>query len=127
VIEESVKKLARGANFGTITTLDSQGSPMTHVMWVDCDDEHMLINTETHRTKFRNVQRDPRVTVTVWDNDDPYTYVEVRGRVTETVTGPEARRHIDDLSMKYRGELYDERIIKSERVILKITPERQRG
>jgi hypothetical protein len=50
----------------------------------------------------------------------------VRGRVVETVTGPEAREHIDTLSMKYRGRLYDPGAIRSERVILKIAPERQR-
>jgi PPOX class probable F420-dependent enzyme len=127
MIEDSIKKLAQAANFGTITTLGKDGSPMTHVMWVDCDDEHMLINTETGRAKYRNVKRDPRVTVTVWDNEDPYSYAEVRGKVVDTVTGPEARQHIDDLSMKYMGQPYDENAIGTERVILRIEPDRQRG
>jgi PPOX class probable F420-dependent enzyme len=95
-------------------------------MWVDADDDHFVINTEVHRAKFKNIQRDPRVSATVWDASDPYVYAEVRGRVVETVTGPEAREHIDTLSMKYRGRLYDPGAIRSERVILKIAPERQR-
>jgi general stress protein 26 len=66
----------------------SDPRPLTHVMWADCDDEHLLINTERHRQKVRNVRRDPWVTVTIWDATDPYRYVEV----VETVTGPEARR-----------------------------------
>jgi PPOX class probable F420-dependent enzyme len=125
VLEEAVRRLAKEPNFAVVTTLLPGGQPMTHVMWVDCDDEHLLINTERHRQKARNVRRDPRVTVTVWDAADPYRYVEVRGEVVETVTGPEARRHIDELSVKYEGRPYRGRIV-SERVIWRIKPARQR-
>ena len=52
-----------------------------------------------------------------------YNFVEVRGRVTEVVKGPEARAHIDALSMKYMGQPYG-REVESERVILRITPVR---
>lgn len=96
---------------------------MTHVMWVDAEADHVLINTEAHRAKFRAVERDPRVTVTIWQRGDPYTYAEVRGQVVETVRGPEARAHIDSLSRKYRGKDYDDAAITSERVILRIAPE----
>lgn len=126
MIEDFVKELAQGPNFGTITTLQRDGTPATHVMWVDCDDEHLLLNTETHRAKYRNIERDPRVSVVVWDVQDPLRYIEVRGEVVETVTGPEARAHIDALSMKYDGKPYANEI-QSERVILKIAPRRQRG
>ena len=127
MIEEKVKKLAQQANFGTITTLLPDGSPSTHVMWVDADDDHMLINTEIGRAKFRNVQRDPRVSVVVFNKENPYEYAEVRGRVVETVGGDEARRHIDDLSVRYTGKPYDPKAIQTERVILKIAPDRQRA
>lgn len=126
MIQDFVRELAQGANFGTITTLLGDGSPATHVMWVDCDEEHLLLNTETHRAKYRNLQRDPRVSVLIWKHDDPLTYVEVRGRVVETITGPAARDHIDKLSLKYDGKPYANEI-KSERVILKIAPDRQRA
>ncbi len=99
---------------------------MTHIMWVDADDEHLLINTEVHRRKFLNVEADPRVTVTVIDSTNSYHYAEVRGRVVEKVTGPEARAHIDFLSQKYNGQLYPAENITSERVILRIAPDRQR-
>jgi PPOX class probable F420-dependent enzyme len=125
VLEEGVRRLAKGRNFAALTTLLPDGHPMTHVMWVDCDDEHLVINTETHRQKARNMARDPRVTVTVWDADDPYRYAEVRGEVVETVTGPEARAHIDTLSMKYWGHEYRNRV-QSERVLVRIKPLRQR-
>jgi PPOX class probable F420-dependent enzyme len=124
VLEEGVRQLAKGKNFAAFTTLLPDGRPMTHVMWVDCDDEHVLINTEVHRQKARNLRRDPRVAVTIWDADDPYRYAEVRGEVVETVTGPEARAHIDALSMKYHGHEYRNRI-QSERLLVRIKPLRQ--
>jgi PPOX class probable F420-dependent enzyme len=122
-VDPAVRDLARAPNFATLSVILRSGRPMTHVMWVDADDDHVLINTEVHRAKFRAVQRDPRVTVTIWQRDDPYTYVEVRGQVMETVRGPEARAHIDRLSRKYRGKDYDESAITSERVILRIAPQ----
>jgi pyridoxine/pyridoxamine 5'-phosphate oxidase len=88
------------------------------------DDDHLLINTEVHRQKFKNVERDPRVTLTIWDREDPYRFVEVRGEVVEKVKGPEARKHIDELSQKYHGRPYQTRI-RSERVVLRIAPLRQ--
>ena len=123
-LHPTVLELARGQNFGAITTLLPDGHPQTQVMWVDADGDHLLINTEVHRQKFRNVERDPRVTLTIWDREDPYRFVEVRGEVVEKVRGAEARRHIDELSHKYRGQPYQTRI-QSERVVLRIAPLRQ--
>jgi PPOX class probable F420-dependent enzyme len=125
VLEEGVRALAKGRNFAALTTLLPDGQPMTHIMWIDCDDEHVLINTETHRQKARNMRRDPRVTVTIWDEADPYRYAEVRGEAVEMVAGPEARAHIDELSRKYNGHEYRNQI-QSERVIVRIKPLRQR-
>ena len=119
-----VLELARGQNFAALTTLLPGGHPQTQVMWVDANEQHLLINTEVHRQKFRNVERDPRVTVTIWDMEDPYRFVEVRGEVVEKVKGMEAREHIDELSHKYRGKLY-QTPIRSQRVVLRIAPSRQ--
>jgi PPOX class probable F420-dependent enzyme len=124
-IEPDVAKLAKGKNFAAFTTLLPSGYPMNHVMWVDCDDDHILINTEVDRQKYKNVERDPRVSVAIVDREVPYRFAEVRGDVVEMVTGDEARRHIDELSLKYTGQPYDAANIKSERVILKILPKRQ--
>ena len=100
------------------------GTPQTQVMWVDADDTHLLINTEDGRQKQRNVERDPRVTVLVWDAANPYRYAEVRGKVVEMVRGPEARDHIDHLSHRYVGKPYSNPI-KTERIIWRIEPDRQ--
>jgi PPOX class probable F420-dependent enzyme len=125
MVDDEVKRLAQGKNFGAFTTLLPTGQPTTHVMWVDADDEYLLINTETHRQKYRNVAHDPRVALTVIDHENPYHYAEVRGRVVGEVTGPAARAHIDELSQKYMGFPYSNPIT-SERVILQIAPSRQR-
>ncbi len=117
--------MAQGKNYGTLTTLLPTGQPMTHVMWVDADDDYVLINTEVHRQKYTNIEHDPRVAVTIIDAANPYHYAEVRGKVVGTVTGPAAREHIDQLSEKYMGAPYG-MPITSERVILQIAPERQR-
>jgi PPOX class probable F420-dependent enzyme len=124
-LDPAIRDLARAANFAAFTVHLASGHAMTHLMWVDADDDHVLINTEVHRAKFKAVQRDPRVTVTVWVKDNPYSYGEVRGRVVETVRGLEARAHIDALAQKYLGHDYDPANIQSERVILRIAPEVQ--
>ena len=123
-LHPKVTELASADNFAALTTLMPDGHPQTQVMWVDADGDHLLINTEVHRQKFRNVERDPRVTLTIWDKEDPYSFVEVRGEVVEKAKGPEAREHIDELSQKYRGRSYGTPI-RSERVVLRIAPLRQ--
>jgi PPOX class probable F420-dependent enzyme len=125
MLDTAARDLAQGKNFAALTTMLPSGQPSTQVMWVDADDDHVLINTETGRQKHVNVSKEPRVTVTVIDASNPYRYAEVRGRVVEMVTGPEARNHIDALAQKYTGGLYAG-VITTERVIMKIVPERVR-
>jgi len=120
MLDPAIRRLAtEGRNTAAVTTLLPDGTPMTHPMWVDADDDHLLLNTEIHRRKFKNITRDPRITVTVWDAEQPDRYAELRGRVVATVRGPEARDHIDQLSQKYYGHDYANPIT-SERVILKV-------
>jgi PPOX class probable F420-dependent enzyme len=95
------------------------------MIWVGVRDGQVVLNTEVHRAKYRNVQKDPRITVLIRDEDNPYRYAEVRGEVDRTTTGPEAREHINELSRKYTGEDYPDENIKSERVIIWVTPHRQ--
>jgi PPOX class probable F420-dependent enzyme len=122
VIDAELKALASGPNFAALSTLDADGWPQTTIVWVDCDDEHLLVNTEVARRKARNAERDPRVAVTIWDHESPYQAAFVQGRVVDRVTGDRARAHIDELSMRYTGHPYDPSAIKSERVILVIEP-----
>ena len=127
MLEPAIRELATtGKNFATVCVTLPSGEIAGHVMWIDADDDHIVFNTETHRAKFRALEHDPRVTVTIWRADDPYAYAEVRGTVSEAVTGDEARAHIDALSRRYFDKDYDNPIT-SERVIVKIAPDRQRS
>lgn len=119
-LDADLTALATGKNFAALTTLMADGQPQTQMMWVHADDDHLLINTEVHRQKFKNAQRDPRVTVTVVDAENPYRYVEARGRVVGTVGGDVARADIDALAQKYMGTDEYPNPIQSERVILQI-------
>lgn len=122
-LDQDLKAFATAKNFAAFSTLLPDGRPQTHLMWVHADDDHLIINTEVERQKFRNVEGDSRVTVTVFDVDNPYRYVEARGRVVETVTGDEARSNIDELAQKYTGADYANPI-GSERVVLRIAVDR---
>lgn len=124
MLDELTLRLARGPNFASLATLMPDGSPQVHVMWVDTDGERILVNTEVHRRKFKNIAANPLATVLIIDRGDPWTYSEVRGEVVETVTGPEARAHIDALTRKYLGLDDYPNPITSERAILKIAPRR---
>ncbi|MCB0978179.1 MAG: PPOX class F420-dependent oxidoreductase [Acidimicrobiales bacterium] len=118
-LDSDLKAFATAKNFAALTTLMPGGQPQTQLMWVHADDDHVLINTEVGRQKFRNVEADPRVTVTVFDATNPYRYVEARGRVVDTVGGETARSNIDELSEKYTGGPYANPI-GTDRVILRI-------
>jgi PPOX class probable F420-dependent enzyme len=125
MLSQESRQLAQGPNHAVLTTLFPSGRPQTNVVWIDHDGEHLLVNSETERQKVRNVRRDPRVSVLVFDASDMDNWVEVRGRVVEIVEGEEARRHIDTLAQKYLGVPDYPNPIRSPRVILKIRPDRE--
>lgn len=122
-LDPDLQAFATAKNFAALSTLLPDGQPQTHLMWVHADGDHLVINTEVDRRKFRNVEADPRVTVTVFDAGNPYRYVEARGRVVETVTGDAARANIDELAQKYTGADYANPI-GSDRVVLRIAVDR---
>lgn len=122
-LDPDLKDLAQARNFAALTTLMPDGHPQTQIMWVGADDEHVIINTQLDRQKYRNVLADPRVTVTVFDADNPYRYAEARGRVARTQDGAAAAASIDELSRKYTGGDYGMGPTDS-RVILFIDVER---
>ena len=127
MLEPAIRDLAStGRNFGTVAVQLPNGQVLSHVMWVDADDDHIIFNTEVHRAKFKAIENSPKVTVTVWNNENPYAYGEVRGTVVETVRGDAARAHIDALAQRYLGQDYAGEI-ESERVIVKVAPDRQRA
>jgi PPOX class probable F420-dependent enzyme len=108
-------------SFGHLATVMPDGSPQVTPVWIDYDGAHILVNTARGRTKDRNMQKDARVAVEIMDADDPYRYIQVRGRIAE-ITEHGAEAHIDKLSHKYKGEGF--KFKPGEvRVIYKIAPE----
>jgi PPOX class probable F420-dependent enzyme len=88
-----------------LSTLMPDGSPQLTQTWVDTDGEHILINSVAGFQKVRNIERDPRVTLTVSDPDNPSRYFAVRGRVLN-VTADGAADHIEKLAQRYLGGPY---------------------
>jgi PPOX class probable F420-dependent enzyme len=123
-LDEDTVRLARGKNLATVVTLMPDGQPQALLTWVDTDGDHLLVNTEPQRQRARNVGRDPRITVLIHSDSDPWDWSEVRGRVIETVDGREAREHIDKLARKYVGTDYRNPIGPQGRVILKIAADK---
>ncbi len=122
-ISEGVAKLLKGANFGHLATLMPDGSPQVTPVWVDYDGTHILVNTAEGRQKPRNVRRDPRVALDIYDQTNPYGWAQIRGRVEE-VTTEGAEELIDRLAKKYIGEdKYPWRQPGEKRIIFKIVPE----
>ncbi len=110
--------------FANLATLMPDGSPQVTPVWVDRDGEYFRINTAKGRVKDRNMRRDPRVSLSIVDPDNPYRYLEIRGRVVE-ITEQGADQHIDLLAKKYLGkESYPFRNPKEVRVMYRIQAER---
>jgi PPOX class probable F420-dependent enzyme len=124
MLDEKTIGLAKGKNYAVLSTVMPSGHPQTQMMWVDTDGEHIIVNTEIHRAKFKNLERTPLVTVLIMEDGNPWSYSEVRGHIAEIVRGQEARDHIDSLAKKYLGVDDYPNPIKSERVILKVAPDR---
>lgn len=122
MLKDKVAALAGGPNYAVLTTPLGDGTVSSHMMWVGADAEHLLINTEIHRRKFRNMAVGAKVTVLVFENN--FSWVEVRGTVVDHVGGAEARAHIDALAQKYTGADYS-MPVQSERVIVRIRPDVQ--
>lgn len=102
MIPESHVDVFEGESFGHLATMMPDGTPQVTPVWVDHDDrEAVLVNTARGRQKERNIERDPRVGISVLDPENPYRYVSVRGEATLTEEG--AVEHIDALARRYMG------------------------
>ena len=124
-IEGRVKELLEAPNFVAVATLDKDGSPDVKVVWADlADDGHVVLNSAEGRKWPNNVRRDPRVTVTVVNHENPYEYAQIRGRVVED-THEGADENIDKLAKKYLGkDEYPFRQPGEQRVMFRIEPEK---
>jgi PPOX class probable F420-dependent enzyme len=122
-IEGRAEELLRGKNFAHIGTLRADGSIQIAPTWVDVQGGRPVLNTAEGRAWPRNLERDPRVTLEVQNMENPYEYVEIRGRVAER-THEGADEHIDQLAKKYLGvQEYPMRQPGEQRLIIRVEPE----
>jgi len=119
-LPESHRDLLTGPNFAHLTTLMADGSPQVTPVWIDAEGDVVLFNTAEGRVKTRNLDRDGRVALSIQDVQNPYRYLQIRGRVIEkTHAGADA--HIDRLAQKYLGQAtYPWRSPSEQRVTYKI-------
>ena len=123
-IPEQYRDLFNKKAFAHLATLMPTGQPQVTPVWCDFDGTHVIVNSAKGRQKDRNMRRDPRVSLALSDPENPYRYLEVRGRVVE-VTEQGADDHIDRMAKKYIGEdKYPGRQPGEVRVMYKIAPER---
>ena len=127
-IPEKYLDLFKGKKaFANLGTLMPDGQPQVTPVWFDFDGENLIFNSARGRQKDRNVRRDPRVSLSIVDPENPYRYVEVRGRVTN-ITQEGADDSINKLAKKYLGvDKYPYAQPGEVRVIYVVRPEHVHG
>jgi PPOX class probable F420-dependent enzyme len=123
-IPDKYRDLFSKRAFASLATLMPDGGPQVTPVWVDLEGDLVIVNTAKGRQKDKNMRRDPRVALALIDPDNPYRYLEIRGRVVEIVEqGADA--HIDKMAKKYLGaDKYPYRQASETRVMFKIQSER---
>ena len=125
-LNDEIRRLLDGRHFAVLATINPDGGPQTSAMWVGRDGDDVLFSTVAGRRKHRNLERDPRASVTVIDSADPYNYVELRGRVT-TMEEDVGRAFDTGLSWKYDGRDPDPDRPGAVRLILRMSVEKATG
>ena len=123
-IPEKYRDLFSKRAFASLGTLMPDGSVQVTPVWCDLEGDLVIVNTAKGRQKDKNMRRDPRVALAIIDPENPYRYLEIRGRVAEIVEDG-ADAHIDKMAKKYLGaDKYPYRQSAEVRVMFKIRPER---
>jgi PPOX class probable F420-dependent enzyme len=120
-----IRDLLDGRNFATVATLNRDGGPQTSVVWIARDGDAVLFSTAAGRQKARNLARDPRVSVTVFDVANPYRSVDIRG--TAELTEDPEKSLPRTLSHKYLGEDPPAEPADLLRLIVRVTPRKITG
>jgi PPOX class probable F420-dependent enzyme len=114
-------------SFANLATLMPDGRPQVTPVWIDFDGAHVLINSAQGRLKDKNMRREPRVSISIQDPDNPYRYLEIRGTVVE-LTEQGADDHIDKMAKKYLGkDKYPFRTPTEVRVLYRVRPDHVEG
>lgn len=126
-LSEQVRARVAAPTFWHLATVDRDGSPHVTPMWVDVEGDYVVFNTAVGRVKEENLRRDPRVSLSCVDANDPYDRIVIRGRVARFVEGDEAERCMDRLAKKYVGtDRFEWRVPGERRVKILVEPMRVR-
>ncbi|MFF8967933.1 PPOX class F420-dependent oxidoreductase [Streptomyces sp. NPDC014995] len=120
-----VRALLDGRNFASVATLGPDGSPQNSVVWIKREGDTVLFSSTDGRQKVRNLRRDPRVSLTVFDLANPYTSVEIRG--TAEILPDQDKRLPHELSHKYLGIDPPAERDDEVRVIIRVVPRKVVG
>ena len=121
-LPEKICKLIDDENLAHFATLKKDGSPHVAPVWIDRDGDIILINTTSSRLKYKNVQNDKRVSLSITDYKDPFTWASIIGEVIE-LSNVDAEIHIDKMSQKYLGiPKFPRKNPTEPRKIIKIIP-----
>jgi len=125
IFDDSVRALLDGKNFASVATLRPDGAPQTSVVWIKREDDTVLFSSLQDRQKVRNLRRDPRVSLSVFDLANPYASVEIRG-TAEILPDPD-KRLPHELSHKYLGIDPPGERDDQVRVIVRVVPQKTVG
>jgi PPOX class probable F420-dependent enzyme len=107
-LSDQAKRLLDGANFAHLSTLQSDGSPKVEPVWVGREGDRVLVTSDAGTLKGRNIERDPRVALSIIDFDNPYDQLLIRGRVVE-VRPDDDLSVLDALSQRYTSAPFPRR------------------
>ncbi len=110
--------------YAYLATIMQDGTPQLTPVWFNTDVEYILINSAKGRVKDKNMRSRPQVALVIHDPNNPYRYVQVRGKIAE-ISGEGARQHINDLALKYTGKAgFTLKDPNEVRLIYKLLPEK---
>ena len=122
VLDDVTRELLDGKNFATVATVNPDGGPQASVVWILRDGDTVLFSALSTRRKVLNLTRDPRVSLTVFDTENPYQSVEIRGTVE--LTGDPGKSLPRVLSQKYLGEDPPPEPDELTRIIVRVIPQK---
>ena len=115
-----VRRLLDRPNYAHVATLLPDGAPHSVPVWIAIEGDNLAILTGPGSRKARNIERDPRVAISLIDIDQPFLSVLIRGQVVELVDGDRAWEIIDRISQKYIGQPYP---LRTGRIVFLIKPD----
>ncbi|MFF2193570.1 PPOX class F420-dependent oxidoreductase [Streptomyces sp. NPDC058157] len=128
-LNDTVRQLLDSPHPAVLSTLNPDGSPQSSVVWVIREGDDLLVSTERGRRKERNLVRDGRVGLTVFDLANPYLYAEIRG--TATISEDAGRAVAVRIAEQYlgpgAGKEYGDAADGAVRVVVRITPSKVLG